>query len=210
MEGRAVLSLQTHSRILRGKIQEQRSRFLSALSFWGTLSSMSPTSAPMTARARARRRADRRDQAGRPVASSPNTAPTLSLRAVARELGMASSAVYRYFPSRDELLTALIVDAYDALGDTAEQALAGRCGGRRPTRWLALSTSIRAWAVAQPHEYALLYGSPVPGYRGAARHDRSGRARRVSRRSASCTRGWPRARSRSGARCPSRGPCATT
>jgi len=46
----------------------------------------------------------------------------LSLRAVARELGMASSAVYRYFPSRDDLLTALIVDAYDALGEAAETA----------------------------------------------------------------------------------------
>src|ERR687884_2050560 len=46
----------------------------------------------------------------------------LSLRAVARELGMASSAVYRYFPSRDDLLTALIVDAYDALGAATEEA----------------------------------------------------------------------------------------
>src|SRR5207248_3208991 len=46
----------------------------------------------------------------------------LSLRAVAREVGMVSSAVYRYFPSRDELLTALIIDAYDAVGERAEAA----------------------------------------------------------------------------------------
>jgi AcrR family transcriptional regulator len=87
----------------------------------------------------------------------------LSLRAVARELGMASSAMYRYFASRDELLTRLIIDGYDALGAAAEQA-------DDPTaapveRWLAVCRAVRAWALAHPHEYALLYGSPVPGYR---------------------------------------------
>ena len=56
-------------------------------------------------------------------------AAALSLRAVARELGMASSAVYRYFPSRDDLLTALIVDAYDAMGEAAESADANRDRG---------------------------------------------------------------------------------
>jgi AcrR family transcriptional regulator len=86
----------------------------------------------------------------------------LSLRAVARELGMASSAMYRYFPSRDDLLTRLIIDGYDALGAAAEAADA-------PTappldRWLAVCRAARGWALAHPHEYALLYGSPVPGY----------------------------------------------
>ena len=89
----------------------------------------------------------------------------LSLRAIAREVGMVSSAVYRYFPSRDELLTALIVEAYDELGDAVEQADAGV---RRRTdldkRFLAVCHAIRDWARANPHEYALLYGSPVPGY----------------------------------------------
>ncbi|MEU0087426.1 TetR/AcrR family transcriptional regulator [Streptomyces sp. NPDC006274] len=92
-------------------------------------------------------------------------AAKLSLRAVARELGMASSALYRYFPSRDDLLTALIVDAYDAVGTAAESALAatppsaGHCA-----RWTAVCSAVRAWALAHPHEYALIYGSPVPGY----------------------------------------------
>ncbi len=89
----------------------------------------------------------------------------LSLRAVARELGMVSSAVYRYFPSRDDLLTALIVDAYDAVGEALEQADATR---RRPDllgRWLAMAKALRSWAIANPQEYALIYGSPVPGYR---------------------------------------------
>ncbi len=93
-------------------------------------------------------------------------APKLSLRAVARELGMVSSALYRYFPSRDDLLTALIVDAFDAIGAAAEQAAAERAAGEVPPaeRWVAVSCAVRAWALAHPHEYALIYGSPVPGY----------------------------------------------
>ena len=89
-------------------------------------------------------------------------AGALSLRAVARELGMASSAVYRYFPSRDDLLTALIVEAYEVLGEVAETAAltAGPVAGR----WRAVCRSIRTWAFEHPHEYVLLFGSPVPGY----------------------------------------------
>ena len=91
-------------------------------------------------------------------------AAALSLRAVARELGMASSAVYRYFPSRDDLLTALIVDAYDAMGEAAEVADAERPGSDLIGRWQAACAAVRTWALANPHEYALVYGSPVPGY----------------------------------------------
>jgi AcrR family transcriptional regulator len=88
----------------------------------------------------------------------------LSLRAVARELGMASSAVYRYFASRDELLTALIVDAYDAIGAAAEEAEARLARDDLRGRWRAACRATREWALAHPHEYALVYGSPVPGY----------------------------------------------
>lgn len=89
----------------------------------------------------------------------------LSLRAVARELGMVSSAIYRYFASRDELLTALILDAYNSLGEAAEGAdVAVRKRSDYFGRWLAVAHAIRDWAVARPHEYALIYGSPVPGY----------------------------------------------
>ncbi len=93
-------------------------------------------------------------------------APKLSLRAVARELGMVSSALYRYFPSRDDLLTALIVDAFDAIGAAAEQAAAGERAEVVPPaeRWVAVACAVREWALAHPHEYALIYGSPVPGY----------------------------------------------
>ena len=99
----------------------------------------------------------------------------LSLRAVARDLGMASSAVYRYFASRDELLTALIIDAYDAVGAAAEQAAAR--GGTPLERWLAVCHATRDWALANPHEWALIYGSPVPGYQ--APRDTVGSAIRV-------------------------------
>jgi AcrR family transcriptional regulator len=90
---------------------------------------------------------------------------------------MVSSAVYRYFPSRDDLLTALIVDAYDAVGAAAEQAVADDRRGL-VNRWLAVSRAIRAWALANPHEYALIYGSPVPGY--AAPRDTIDPASRVT------------------------------
>ena len=89
----------------------------------------------------------------------------LSLRAVARDVGMVSSAVYRYFPSRDDLLTRLIVDAYGAVADEAEAADASRRRGDHAGRWLAVSRAIRAWAAAHVQEYGLIYGSPVPGYR---------------------------------------------
>jgi AcrR family transcriptional regulator len=89
----------------------------------------------------------------------------LSLRATARELGMVSSAIYRYFPSRDELLTALIIDAYDAIGEAAEAADAGVPAPDIRGRWRATCGAVRTWALAHPHEYALIYGSPVPGYR---------------------------------------------
>jgi len=105
-------------------------------------------------------------------------ASQLSLRAVARELGMVSSALYRYFPSRDDLLTALIVDAYDAIGNRAELALAGSQGAAPGDRWVTVCRAVRDWAVAHPHEYALIYGSPVPGY--AAPQDTVGPASRVA------------------------------
>jgi AcrR family transcriptional regulator len=90
--------------------------------------------------------------------------PNLSLRAVARDLGVVSSAVYRYFASRDDLLTALIVDAYTAMADAIEQAEAKVARRDLTGRWLALGRAARTWSLDNRHEYALLYGSPVPGY----------------------------------------------
>ncbi|MBM7366820.1 TetR/AcrR family transcriptional regulator [Gordonia hydrophobica] len=89
-------------------------------------------------------------------------AAALSLRAVARDMEIAPSALYRYVRSRDDLLTVLIVDAYDDLADGLDAAVAQHRTPR--TRFTAFATALRAWAVAHPSEYALVYGSPVPGY----------------------------------------------
>ena len=88
----------------------------------------------------------------------------LSLRAVTRDLGMVSSAVYRYVANRDELLTLLLVDAYGAQADAVQAAVASAADERWSDRLLAAAHAFRAWAVAEPSRYALLYGSPVPGY----------------------------------------------
>jgi AcrR family transcriptional regulator len=119
--------------------------------------------APRTARERARVELTReiKEEARRQLATVG--ADGLSLRAVARALGMVSSALYRYYPSRDDLLTALIIDAYNALGDAAERAIAAPGPARE--RWVAAWAAVRDWARSSPHEYALIYGSPVPGYR---------------------------------------------
>jgi AcrR family transcriptional regulator len=129
----------------------------------------------MTARARARAELTREilEAARRQLAEVG--AAGLSLRAVARELGLVSSALYRYYPSRDELLTALIIEAYDAVGAAVEQAdgrvradVASVAGDDARAvfdrRWRGVAGAVRAWARAHPNEYALIYGSPVPGY----------------------------------------------
>lgn len=95
-------------------------------------------------------------------------AAALSLRAVARDLGVVSSAVYRYVESRDELLTLLLIDAYGELGDAADAAVGSLPAGDHRGRFAALARAIRTWALAEPARYALLFGSPVPGYQAPA------------------------------------------
>ena len=95
-------------------------------------------------------------------------AAALSLRAVARDLGVVSSAVYRYVASRDELLTLLVVDGYDELGDAVDAALEQVDRDDHAGRVVAIGRAVRAWALAEPATYALLFGSPVPGYEAPA------------------------------------------
>lgn len=137
---------------------------------------MVTTAGGVRARVRAEIIQEIKDEARRQVAEGG--APALSLRAVARHLGMVSSGIYRYFESRDQLLTALIIDAYNALGQAAETADGGRARDDFTGRWRAACRAIRAWALDNPHEYALVYGSPVPGYR--APEDTIGPASRVT------------------------------
>lgn len=142
---------------------ERSSEFCAVLHLYGTLIHMS-TVRGARERARIEVTAAIKDEARRRLAAEG--AAKLSLRAVARELGMVSSALYRYFPSRDDLLTALIVDAYDSVGGAAEEADArALAAGDSPhARWMAVCEAVRAWALEHPHEYSLIYGSPVPGY----------------------------------------------
>jgi AcrR family transcriptional regulator len=98
-------------------------------------------------------------------------AAALSLRSIARDLEMAPSALYRYFSGRDALLTALILEAYSSLADAAEAAAdraarAARNGGvpGATERWSMVLRCMRSWALEHPHEWGLIFGSPVPGY----------------------------------------------
>jgi AcrR family transcriptional regulator len=84
----------------------------------------------------------------------------LSMRAIAREVGLVSSAVYRYFPTREALLTAMIVESYGNLA-SALPATEGLAGAEA---WRTLGRGLRAWARSVPHEFQLIYGTPIPGY----------------------------------------------
>lgn len=121
-------------------------------------------SVPRTARERARAEITREILAAARRHVASDGASSLSVRAVARELGMASSALYRYVASRDDLLTRLIVEAYDSLGAKVEAAEARVERADLVARFGVLCESVRAWALDHPHEYALIFGSPVPGY----------------------------------------------
>ncbi|HVU72555.1 MAG TPA: TetR/AcrR family transcriptional regulator [Mycobacteriales bacterium] len=90
-------------------------------------------------------------------------AAALSLRAVARDLHLVPSALYRYYPGRDALLSALILDGYASLAQASEAADPGPAKSGT-VRWVAVCDGIRAWALSRPHEWSLLFGSPVPGY----------------------------------------------
>jgi AcrR family transcriptional regulator len=142
-------------------------------------SSLPAVSRPAGARARAHAEVRASILATASAHVAEHGAEGLSLRAVARELGMVSSAMYRYFASRDELLTALIIDAYDSLGATTEAAIDATAGQTPADRWAAAALAIRSWAMTHRHDYALLYGTPVAGY--AAPDDTVVPGTRVSR-----------------------------
>ncbi len=91
----------------------------------------------------------------------------LSVRAIARDLSMVSSAVYRYVSSRDELLTLLLVDAYSDLADAVDRARE-TVGDQWSDDVMAIARAARQWALAHPARWALLYGTPVPGYHAPA------------------------------------------
>jgi AcrR family transcriptional regulator len=89
---------------------------------------------------------------------------SLSLGAIARELGVTTPALYRYFPSRDDLVNALIADAYTSFTESLEAARDAVPAGDHAGRFRGLCMAYHAWAVAHPQQYILIFGTPVPGY----------------------------------------------
>lgn len=89
-------------------------------------------------------------------------ASALSLNAIAKQMGISGPALYRYYGSRDELITELVLDAYRDLADACHAAADQH---RTPTARLnAVADAMRRWALAAPHRYLLIFGTPVPGY----------------------------------------------
>jgi len=95
-------------------------------------------------------------------------AVALSLRAIAAELGMTAPALYRYYANRDALITALILDGFNALADTMEAAGNSLPEGDYVGQLRAVMLSYRAWAMAHPTDYQLIYGNPIPAYHAPA------------------------------------------
>ncbi|MFF2045421.1 TetR/AcrR family transcriptional regulator [Kitasatospora sp. NPDC058170] len=89
-------------------------------------------------------------------------ASALSLNAIAKQMGLSGPALYRYFANRDELITELVRDAYRSLADTL--LATGSAEGTHPADLGELAHALRRWALADPHRYFLVYGTPVPGY----------------------------------------------
>lgn len=95
-------------------------------------------------------------------------AAALSLRAIARELNITAPAIYNYFPSRDDLVTALIVDAFTSLGDSQKDSIQSIPVSKPQTRLSTLGLAYRAWALTYPQRYQLIFGTPIPGYEAPA------------------------------------------
>jgi AcrR family transcriptional regulator len=90
----------------------------------------------------------------------------LSLRAIARELEMTAPALYRYFDSRDAVITELIVEAYNSVGEALEIARNSKRADAPGEQLLATLVAYREWALAHPQDYALVFGTPLPDYEG--------------------------------------------
>ncbi|MGY0060737.1 TetR/AcrR family transcriptional regulator [Streptomyces sp. LZ34] len=108
-------------------------------------------------RYRAQVRAEVKQRAWEQIATAGASA--LSLNAIAKQMGMSGPALYRYFASRDELITELIRDAYRSLADTIRAA-----SEKSGADVAALAHAMRGWALEDPQRYFLIYGTPVPGY----------------------------------------------
>ncbi len=91
-------------------------------------------------------------------------APALSLRGIARALHITAPAIYNYFPTRDDLVTALIIDAYTSFGDSQIEARDAIPAEDLAGRMKAIGLAYRNWALTHPQRYQLIFGTPIPGY----------------------------------------------
>ncbi|MET9615464.1 TetR/AcrR family transcriptional regulator [Kitasatospora indigofera] len=107
-------------------------------------------------RYRSQVRAEIVEQAWKQVATAGASA--LSLNAIAKQMGMSGPALYRYFASRDDLITELVREAYRSLAGTMRAAAAAGAD------LAGLAHALRDWALADPQRYFLVYGTPVPNY----------------------------------------------
>ncbi|MGF6886088.1 AcrR family transcriptional regulator [Nocardia sp. GAS34] len=112
---------------------------------------------------RAETTAEIKDTALRLMAA--NGPGAITLRAIAREMGMTANAVYSYFPTRDDLVTALIRDVYDDLADALQAARDSRPSDDPTGRTMAWAKAFRSWSLANTEGFRLIYGDPIPGYR---------------------------------------------
>ncbi len=112
-------------------------------------------------RYRAQTCAEIKEEARRQIAEAGG-AGSLSLNALARSLGMAGPSLYRYFASRDALLTELLVDAFTEQSIAIEGAVGEHTSPEQQLR--AYAAAYREWALTHPGLYELLYGTPVPGF----------------------------------------------
>ena len=95
---------------------------------------------------------------------SQSGAASLNLRAIARELNITAPSIYNYFPNRDALVTALIVDAFSSFADELQASITGIPEQEHAQRLYALGVSYRDWAIARPERYQLIFGTPIAGY----------------------------------------------
>ena len=121
-----------------------------------------PGPVPMRERYRAQVRSEVKQAALRQLAESGPAG--LSVSAIGKQLGVSGPALYRYFASRDDLLTELVIDAYNDLAGALADAIGRVPSSQAQAQLEALARSYRAWALAQPHRYRLLFGAPLPGY----------------------------------------------
>ena len=121
-----------------------------------------PEPPTMRERYRAQVRAEVKQAALRQLAESGPAG--LSVSAIGKQLGVSGPALYRYFASRDELLTELVIDAYHDLADALTDATRHTPSTQPRARLKDIARAYRSWALAQPHRYRLLFGPPLPGY----------------------------------------------